>query len=399
MPDQNEPVIEPFGFLAPPPAPEIPAAPTPDETWPLPGGTAWVYYGERNEGVTRPVILSDGFNTGPSSLKELYHGLERTGYPFITELRRRGRDLILIGYDERSASILDNAQAATACIMRTRAEQLGDTRLLVGGFSMGGLVTRYALARMEMQRIDHGVGVYLSYDSPHRGAWIPIALQGLAHFLKATPQMSQQINSPAARQLLWRHIETADGTPRQDPLRTKFLEELDRVGSWPRIPRLLAVANGTGNGSGNGVKPGVDAIKVTSGWFNGTTLRTQSAGKDQEVARLKGLLSEKRVVTNDLPELDGAPGGTLESFGIAGSKLKITGKVDIEPGTESICFVPSVSALAVRNLDQQADVYTDLEQLSPDEFEVDDYIFSSTNTPHSAMTEELGSWILDRLPE
>ncbi|MFJ4961740.1 Alpha/beta hydrolase family protein [Streptomyces sp. ADI96-02] len=398
MTEQPEPAVEPFGFLAPPAPPEAPKAPEPDATWTLPGGTAWVYYGADHDGLTKPVILSDGFNTGPSDLNALWNGLDRGGYPFATRLRERGHDLVLIGYDERSASILDNARTATACVQRAIAERIGDARLTVGGFSMGGLVTRYALARMEHQQVDHQVATYVSFDSPHRGAWIPVALQALAHFLKATPALSKQINSPAARQLLWRHIETAEDTPREDPLRTEFLRELGNVGSWPRIPRLLGVANGSGDGSGNGVKAGVDAIRVTSGWFTGTTLRTQSAGDDQEVARLKGLLSEKRAVTHGMPELDGAPGGTLASFGIAGEKLRLTGKVDIEPGTESICFVPSVSAVAVRDLDEQDDLYVDVDQLDPDQSELDEFLLSSSNTPHTFMSEELATWILDRLP-
>jgi pimeloyl-ACP methyl ester carboxylesterase len=397
MPDQPQPAIEPFGFLFPPAPPEPPVLPTPNETWDLPGGKAWVFYATGRDQLSKPVILSDGFNMGPSKLEELWPGLDRDDYSFATELRDRGHDLILLGYAERSASILQNANTAIACIMRANDERLGDEPMTVGGFSMGGLVTRYALAKLESEGIDHRTGTYLSFDSPHRGAWIPIALQGLAHFLKATPALSNQINSPAARQLLWRHIETAGGTPGQDRLRTEFLDALEAVGNWPRRPRLLGVANGTGNGGGNGVKPGVDAIKVTSGWFNGTTLRTQSAGKDQEVARLKGLLSERRVVTNDLPELDGAPGGTLASFGIAGEKLKITGKVETEPGTESICFVPAVSAVAIRDLDEQADVYADIDQIDPNESELDDFRCSSSNDPHSYMSEELGNWILDRL--
>ncbi|MEU3510727.1 hypothetical protein ABZ733_23080 [Streptomyces longwoodensis] len=398
MTTQPEPVLEPFGFLAPPAPPQIPAAPAPDATWELPGGTAWVYYADNQSALTKPVILSDGFNTGPSELNVLWDGLERRAFPFISELRKRGYDLILIGYDDRSASILHNAKAATACIMRTTAERQGNEPLTVGGFSMGGLVTRYALADLEIQRIDHQTAVYVSFDSPHRGAWIPISLQALAHFLKATPALSQQINSPAARQLLWRHIEGIDDTPRENPARTEFLNALQRVGYWPMRPRKLGVANGTGNGTGNGVKAGIDAIKVTSGWFTGTTLRTQSRGSSQEAARLKGLLSEKRVVTDNLPELDGAPGGTLETFGIVAEKLRRTGKVDLEPGAESICFVPSVSAVAIRDLDQQDALYTDIDALPPDESELDDFLLSSTTTPHASMTAEIALWVLDRLP-
>ncbi|RDG37366.1 esterase/lipase family protein [Streptomyces corynorhini] len=237
------------------------------------------------------MLLSDGFETGPSSLDGLWEGLERRDFAFVSELRRTGRDLVLIGYENRSASILDNAEVATRAVLRAIAERLGNAPLLVGGFSMGGLVTRYALAKREHENVDHQTAVYLSFDTPHRGAWVPIGLQALAHFLTATPALSRQINSPAARQLLWRHISTVEGAPAEDPLRTEFLDALRNVGSWPRRPRLLGVANGTGDGLGNGVPPGVEALQVTSGWFAGTTLWTQSSGTARQVAATGGAVA------------------------------------------------------------------------------------------------------------
>ncbi|MFJ8104598.1 hypothetical protein [Streptomyces sp. NPDC096132] len=48
---------------------------------------------------------------------------------------------------------------ADGSILRTIAEELGHTRLLVGGFSMGGIVARYALAKMEMRRSRSAVDV------------------------------------------------------------------------------------------------------------------------------------------------------------------------------------------------------------------------------------------------
>ncbi|MEE2038416.1 hypothetical protein Q8791_14420 [Nocardiopsis sp. CT-R113] len=392
MTDQQPPVVEPFGFLAPaPPAPE--PAPRPDAVWDLPGGTAWVYLSNPKLGLRRPVILSDGFESGPSELAVLWSGLERGDYAFVTELHRRGHDLILVGYEERSASILRNAEAATEAVLRAIAERRGDAPLTVGGFSMGGLVTRYALAKMESDGIDHQTALYLSFDSPHRGAWVPVGLQALAHFLTGAPALSRQINSDAARQLLWRHIETVDGEPAEDALRTEFLAELARVGSWPRRPLLIGVANGTGNGIGPGVPEGEDAVTVASGWFNGTVLRTQAEGDKQLVARLKGLLSEHEVRTTGMPALDGAPGGTLETFGIAGDKLKFTGRTDI--AVRSIAFVPSVSAVAIGDLDEPCIA---IDALDPGTSELDEFRLADTNEPHSHMSEALGSWILDRLP-
>ncbi|MET8813302.1 hypothetical protein ABZW47_14965 [Streptomyces sp. NPDC004549] len=379
------------------PAPQT--VPEPDEKWELPGGYAHVYYGEGNRGIIRPVLMADGFNLGRSDLDWLYAGLDQGQFPFLTELRRRGRDVILIGFEERTASILDNAQTATAAIMRAMAERLGGTRLMAGGFSMGGLITRYALARMEMQRIDHQTGVYFSYDTPHRGAYIPVGLQAFSHFIPVPNDFARQMDSPAARQMLWRHYDPKTGESGIAPERTEFLKQLDRVGEWPRIPRLLAVANGRGDGTGVAVPPGETVLKVDR-VYPGTAFSAQAQGKDVTVAELKRRFpaAEKTITTSGFPELDGAPGGTLRSYGILADALKKAGaQVDLRH--EEICFVPSVSAVSIRDLDQQKDLYVNIDSLAPDESHVDDFLCSSETTPHTAVTEELGTWLLDRLPD
>lgn len=334
---------------------------------------------------------------GPSNLDELYDGLNRKDFAFIDQLRARGRDLILLGYDERSASILHNARTMQHCIMRAIAERLGSTPLMVGGFSMGGLISRYALARMEYDGMDHQTSTFLTFDSPHRGAWIPIALQALSHFMISVPKLSEQINSPAARQLLWRHIETVQDTPKEDPMRTEFLAELARVGNWPMLPRKLAVANGRGDGQGNGVPPGEKALECTSGIFHPTTLRTQSPSNQVIVALLEGVLQREEVrAVRGMPELDGAAGGTLESYGIAADNLTIPLLSKAVAYHPSVCFVPTISAIS------GADITTEnLQKKANDmmeESDFDDFICASSNTGHSQMTQELGEWILERLP-
>lgn len=376
--------------------------PKPDEVWQLPGGTAWVYYGEGNQGLFRPVLMADGFNTGPSTPEFLWDGLEFGGFPLLSELRRRRRDVILLGFDERSASLLDNAQAAIAAIHRALAERLGSERLVVGGFSMGGLVTRYALARMETQRIDHQTGLYWSYDTPHRGAWIPLSLQAFAHYARGyDSRFSDQINSPAARQLLWRHMEDWQGEPGVAPERTAFLRAMEEVGGWPRIPRLLGLANGTGTGADNGIKPGQSALMGAGELISGTDLRTQPAGGDSLAAILR-LVSEERheLHVPSLPRLEGAPGGMLEGFGILADVLNSLAEygLGVDVPIRSHCFVPAVSAVAVRDLDTDGDLYAVIDDLDPDQSELDDFILASRNEEHTKITEELCTWLLDRLP-
>ena len=378
-----------------------PPAPPADETWQLPGGTAWVYYAQGQQGVVRPVLLADGFNSGSSNIDGLYNGLDNGAYPFLSQLRARGRTVVIIGYDDRSASIYRNAETVTAATLRTSAEQLGDTRLMVGGFSMGGLVTRYALARMETQRIDHRVGVYFSWDAPHRGAYVPISLQAFAHYIKDLDSaFSDQMNSPAARQMLAWHLETWNGTPGVDPLRTEFLQKLQDVGGWPRIPHLLGISDGTGNGTGNGIAAGATGVLGTGATISGTDLRTQPKAPDTLAAKIRLGGDVEEIQAPGVPPVDGAPGGTLDGFKVLAdvlNSLPTEYGMAVDNPIAGHCFVPAISSTSIRDITEE-DLYTDIDSLPPDESDLDDFLCASTNGGHTEITEEAAYWLLDRLP-
>ncbi|MGW5735441.1 MULTISPECIES: esterase/lipase family protein [Streptomyces] len=388
--------------LAPGPREVFEAAPAPDQEWALPGGKAWVYLADPRQGLAKPVIISDGFNTGASDLDFLWEGMERGGYPFIGELRRRGYDVILLGFDERSASILDNAKAARSAIQEAIARRTGDHPLTVGGFSMGGMVTRYALAKMEHESVDHQTQLYFSYDTPHRGAWIPIALQSFAHYIRRlNAAFSNQMNSPASRQLLWQHISEWGDTPETDKERVEFLAELERVGGWPSRPRKIGVANGVRTGVSNGIAPGEQAFHGKGLAITGTHLYTQPEGEEKLVAQLRVVtLRRPQIRTSGLPSIDGAPGGFLEGFGILADELnKIPAIIGLgsEADIREHCFVPSVSAIALRDIDTHEKLHAPFPEQSQDS-ELDEYLCATHNEAHTLITEELCTWLLDRLP-
>jgi hypothetical protein len=132
--------------------------------WNLNGGQAWVWRVPGNETLTRPVIIADGFSGGASALEEWLPLWEESGAEGVhywgTQLHEQGRDVIVLGYASRNAAIRANANVAIECIRRATDERAGDEPLVVGGLSMGGLVTRYALALMENQPDGHEVGTY-----------------------------------------------------------------------------------------------------------------------------------------------------------------------------------------------------------------------------------------------
>ena len=394
----SDPSIQNWSLFQRTTATPPPPAPAPNATWRFasPGATALVYYANGRARLERPVILSDGFNSGPSDFDAFWHELNGREFPFATELRKRGYDLVLLGYDERSASLLENAVSARNCIARAIAERTGNAPLVVGGFSMGGIITRLALAELEAMRIHHETALYVSFDSPHRGAWIPISLQAFAHLGGKDSPLSKQINSPAARELLWRHISEVNGTPAEDPMRTALLSRLEMLGGWPAQPRKIGVANGQGQDLDNGIPKGSQkALEVTAGPYKGTTLYTQASG-DALVAKLVKLGVVTEVRTKNLPEVDRAPGGKLASFGIAADNLNAQAGTTIATAYHpEICFVPTISAVSVLDIDP-SNIYSGASVLL-DSSDFDDFRCSSKNTMHAQMTAELGQWILQQL--
>nr|WP_303686684.1 hypothetical protein [Nonlabens dokdonensis] len=83
------------------------------------------------------------------------------------------------------------------------------------GPSMGGQIAKYALSYMEKQEQDtgnsavwdHNVSHYVSFDSPHLGANIPLGDQALLYLLSgesaaAKEFYEEELASPASRQQL-----------------------------------------------------------------------------------------------------------------------------------------------------------------------------------------------------
>lgn len=394
----------------------LPGERVPDETWHLPGerahGTAAVYYGNGRTHLEKPFLFADGFNYGPSDLPALFNHFNapyESGRPgFFDQLQARGYDIVLIGFDERHTRIQHNADVAIQAILRAIAERVGDEPLTVGGVSMGGIITRYALAKLERDRVDHQTNTYLSWDSPHNGAWIPLILQQMAYFFEkltpakpGQPSQADLIRSEAAQQLLWAWVPDAKYSGEvatASELRTDFVRELADLGDFPQRPRLLGVANGRGDGAGRPLPAGEIAFDWQALVASATARFQPDRGTEQRIGGMHAGLSVRRSTTTEVPALDGVPGGTLDSFGKVADALKAKISEDYRSGA----FVPAVSAAAVVydpikwDVDPNLDLLGLLDQ-DPARFHLHEVAFDTENTEHSAVSGVLADWLLDRL--
>ena len=114
----------------------------------------------------------------------------------------------------------ENAMLLVELIKLINNSKVGDENIVIGP-SMGGLISRYALNYMESQNIDHDTRLYISFDTPHAGANVPIGFQHMFNFLaygldtwvgdfsveSLRPLVDGMIKSPAARRYVWDHLE------------------------------------------------------------------------------------------------------------------------------------------------------------------------------------------------
>jgi triacylglycerol esterase/lipase EstA (alpha/beta hydrolase family) len=219
-------------------------------------GTAYVLYGcGNNNQLRKPIIVSDGFDPpGPKErhFNELYTLLNQQN--FIEKMRAEGFDFVILDYTNGADYIQRNAQVLISTINNVNAQLTANgsnAQLIVVGPSMAGLISRYALYYMEQNNMNHNTRLYISFDSPHLGANIPLGDQYWLNFwanegeAEAAIEGRGQLATAAAQQMLVYHFLSF---PNTNSLRTNFVN--DTYFKFPTKCRKVAIANGSGNGTG-----------------------------------------------------------------------------------------------------------------------------------------------------
>ncbi len=89
-----------------------------------------------------------------------------------------GYDLIFLNYRDGTDDILRNALLLEEVINWVNSNKaIGAQQNVVMGISMGGLVSRYCLAKMTKENHNPQTRLLITHDSPHRGANIPLGFQ------------------------------------------------------------------------------------------------------------------------------------------------------------------------------------------------------------------------------
>jgi hypothetical protein len=179
------------------------------------GANVAVRYGNADNVIKKPLIIVEGFDpwhiitpairrTQDRSnnfdfddlISDVTGGLDwpinfthgNTTYTTLLDaIEGEGFDLIFVDYNNGVDYIQRNAYLVANIIEWVNSVKQPDNGIVhknvVMGFSMGGLVARYALRDMELDSIDHETRLYISFDSPHQGANVPVGFQAMVRHL------------------------------------------------------------------------------------------------------------------------------------------------------------------------------------------------------------------------
>jgi len=142
-----------------------------------------VWYGEGvNDGVImKPFVICEGFDPLGDQDAFVVRNQINNNWNFVQELvNDHNYDVVILDLDKNTMEIEKNAELFIALIntINTELETNGSiNRIDALGVSMGGLIIRYALTKMEHDGTDHRVERYISFDSPHLGANVPLGFQ------------------------------------------------------------------------------------------------------------------------------------------------------------------------------------------------------------------------------
>ncbi len=384
--------------------------------------------------LDKPIIILDGFDPGNSrGISDIYASLSFGGENLADILRDEGFDIVILNapiyttngnlIDGGSDYIQRNAMVLIALIQQLNADKVGLEELVVLGPSMGGLIARYALAYMENINLDTETRLYISFDSPHRGANIPISLQYLINYFaesvgEATAQqlIAQLLNSPAAKQMLIDHLNghlMAGSTFEQDPtkllpagapgFRNEFQAELDALG-FPLTTRNVTMINGDGGGITTG-SAGMSIIDTNLTIDAMTSVDvalkfTPEAGQTNTVTgvtlRFIGIpIGSFQAVSKSPSTTDGvdsAPGGTGsigDALGDGGGNQFLVDFINALQ-QDLYSFIPTNSSLAIDTSNWFA-----IPNLSNSPF--DAFHIPNENEPHVSMTSLGIQFALDEI--
>jgi type IX secretion system substrate protein len=269
---------------------------------------SFIYLGCGNEIFDNPFIVVEGFDPEnemyPWSYKKkkdapsyqckdttkLYKGLiqrlDDNGDKAFRKLLESGYDVVVVNFGYGGVSIWKNSSLLRDMIDSINYHKVGNGENVLMGVSMGGLLGRTALKIMENENRDHETETFITIDTPHNGAYIPLGIQSIVwdmykHMHSGSRPSSlkknkRKLTCTAAREMLMMYIDERSSwnsinedhlidythnTSKDYNLRKDFYDSLKAVG-FPEQTINIGVSNGSVENRKNGISASEKLIDI-----------------------------------------------------------------------------------------------------------------------------------------
>ncbi|MFT5984180.1 MAG: hypothetical protein ACI9RM_002640, partial [Ulvibacter sp.] len=272
------------------------------------GATVNTFLNCPDEGLTKPLILLDGFETdfdeNSNTYKNIMSVLRFSVTPntnlgvsppivrrLLDDFYDEGYDIIFVDWEDGRDLIQNNSAVFTNILnsINTMKADNGSTESnKIIGLSMGGVIAKYTLRNMEINNPTaanggHDVDELITYDSPLRGANVPLGVQAmldhlanfrlvpiagdfitLDRFVPVLKEKLEILDSPASRQMTIFHIYDEDQTDHN-----AFYNELAAMGDLEHCTQH-SISNGSmvGNSIFTGGSTIADGHASTANFLN-----------------------------------------------------------------------------------------------------------------------------------
>jgi len=442
-------------------------------------GVYFIYYHKDTSGnceklLKKPIIICDGFDPeDENKIIELenyfkYKDQNNTLIQSIDKMTSLGFDVIMLNFpvlgdsvqlegrsDVRtslnttiSANLRDGGSdfiERNAMLMVKLIQQVNDSLLVNGsseqlcilGPSMGGLITKYALAFMEQQddksvpKMNHNTRVWCSFDSPHLGANVPIGnMVGLVQLAEransegAANKFRIKLSNPAAREQLVTQTALNSGETifqnNTATLRQTFLNNINTNGltgsdGWPVNLKRIALSNASDNGVENGI-PGDEIMHIKANKLGKKVFefQTKFMGRTNESVDITDIFFTTKWFIFLWPHnpdpvslLNSNPNGAMENLpgsylgsnqdvfdGILEELKNEKTNIKIQYCKPNHTFMPVISTLAFNNTNVDwSQVLNNRNLVCTGEIPFDAYFIDGRNNPHITITEANYNWL------
>jgi hypothetical protein len=288
----------------------------------------------------------------------------------IEQLQEEGYDIVLLDFKQGADFIEWNSTILQHLLELVNEYKVGNAGNVVVGASMGGQVSRHALRTMELEGTKHCCRLWISMDSPHKGAYIPAGIQGLLVEMAGRSENAQEsvnnLMKPAAQQML-RYNRFANSD-----LHDAWYNDIDELG-YPEECRNIAIANGNISGVPLNYAPSSKIIDYSWSYFGNEII-----GFD--VFALPGNLihEESNGTTNVISEVRIPPPGLcLDPACLAAELLGLTINPKIKKVNTTSLVIYDVAPggkyntteQLVKSLNDYLDKYSFVPQINTDDYQ------------------------------